>query len=167
MLEDWHRQKGLRLTPPCKYGNNRLTTQKSKVFNEDGVKMELSGYLISRPCSYRVLVLHDEHGVEKLVACANRFGGSNTILKAWMGADHLEPDICAIRVFGVDERSIVFSPALFERARTTIQSSSTTTATYHAPDTRRTRPGKQKMSLIPVVVAAPVGLRTMCARSAI
>ena len=116
-LEDWHRKKGPKTIPPCAFGGHLQPKLAMKIFDRNGVQLEAVIYTILVPCSYRVFVLRNKNGDDKIVGTRNKRLGTHTPLFAWLGDERFEQDISAIRMFKRKLENIVFSPVQYEKFR--------------------------------------------------
>ncbi|OJJ44231.1 hypothetical protein ASPZODRAFT_2112204 [Penicilliopsis zonata CBS 506.65] len=114
MLEEWHEIYPLHV-PACSFRSRGLGWKSFKIFDRNGVELELSQWLIKKPLPYRVLVLHYPDSPEELVACANN-SPTITYLLPWKGLNRgYDSSRVAARVFNRNMAHITFNDQVFDR----------------------------------------------------
>lgn len=87
----------------------------SKVFNRSGKELLLSMFLVRKPITYTIILVHDMHGPGKLVACLSH-SNSRSFLLGWNGIEKgYDTEVSVVRLFARSLDDISFSPQVFEK----------------------------------------------------
>lgn len=121
LLEAWHLVYPSCI-PPCSYTISGLPRQQWKVFDRNGNELKYTLFQINseRAPLYRVLVLHDLAGADRLMSCADmgrKRTWKRTFLLAWNGIEkEFDSEVSAVRLIGKTHDGMGFHKNIFRAA---------------------------------------------------
>ena len=149
LLEAWHYVYPSCI-PPCSYTVGGPPRQHWKVFDREGNVLKYTIFHISSETapSYRVFVLHDLAGADRLVSCVD-LARQRTFLLAWNGVEmEFDFEVSAVRVVGRSYDGISFHKNMFRTA----------------PKNPRPRTSGLRRSSMPMQSSAPSRTRSLRTR---